>query len=103
MRDVRVRAASTEVHIASFVVQHRVEAADAMAAHIEAMPGMELALRGEVRSVVLCEGADQYAIVDAVDALRAIPGVLNATLVYHHAEPPEALDDPMPTAAGVTP
>jgi len=34
-----------------------------------------------------------------------VPGVLNVSLVYHHAEPREALDVPMPLRAdaGVSP
>ena len=54
--------------------------------------GRRLAIAGGFRSVVLCECADQHAIVDRVDALRALPGVLNVSLVYHYAEPREALD-----------
>ena len=81
-----------DVHIASFVVQHRVEAADTIDAYIAASDDLDLAVRAETRSVVLCECADQYAVLDRVDALRALPGVLNVALVYHHAEPREALD-----------
>ena len=95
--------ASRDVHIASFVVQHRAEAAGAMTEHIAAMPDLELAIAGDVRSVVVCEGENQYAIVDRVEALRAIPGVLNVTLVYHHAEPREALEAPVATEAGAMP
>ena len=84
-------AGNDELHIASFVVQHREDAAGGLAAHIAATGGLELAIAGGFRSVVLCECADQYAIVDRVDALRALPGVLNVSLVYHHAEPREAL------------
>lgn len=97
MRNVRVRPASAELHIASFVVQHRPEAAAALAQRLASAAGMELARRGDTRSVVLCEGEDQYAILDRIEELRALPGVLNATLVYHHAEPREALEAPLPT------
>ena len=88
-----------DVHIASFVVQHRVEAAEAIDAYIASSEALELAVRVETRSVVLCECADQYAVLDRVDALRALPGVLNVALVYHHAEPREALDAPLPSAS----
>ncbi|MBU8976794.1 chaperone NapD [Lysobacter sp. MMG2] len=92
---------NADVHIASFVVQHRAEAIDAMVAHIDATADLELALRGDIRSVVLCECADQYAVLDRMDALRALPGVLNVALVYHHAEPREALDAPVQTAPDI--
>lgn len=90
---------SLELHIASFVVQHRVEAAAALAARIAESDDMELARSSGSRSIVLCECADQYVMLDRIEALRAVPGVLNVLLVYHHAEPGEALDAPMPTAS----
>jgi len=97
-----------DVHIASFVVQHRIEAAEAIDARIAASDELDLGARADTRSVVLCECADQYAVLDHVDALRALPGVLNVALVYHHAEPREALDAPVrsasdPQASGVAP
>ncbi|MDI9237460.1 chaperone NapD [Lysobacter sp. LF1] len=94
-----MNSVADEVHIASFVVQHRAEAAGALAAHIDQSPDLELALSGEFRSVVLCECTDQYAVLDRIDTLRALPGVLNVALVYHHAEPREALDAPLPTVS----
>ncbi len=89
-----------ELHIASFVVQHRADAAATLAVHIDGAADLELALAGELRSVVLCECADQYAILDRIEALRALPGVLNVSLVYHHAEPREALDAPLSPVSG---
>lgn len=103
MRNVHVQAAGGELHITSFVVQHRAEAAAALAAHIAGARDMDLAVPGDVRSVVLCEGENQYQIIERIDELKSIPGVLNVTLVYHHAEPREALDAPMATGAGATP
>ncbi len=92
---------TTDVHIASFVVQHRAEACAVMVAHIDATDDLELALRGDIRSIVLCECADQYAVLDRIDSLRALPGVLNVALVYHHAEPRDALDAPVQTASDI--
>jgi nitrate reductase NapD len=96
---------SAELHIASFVVQHRPDAAAALAAKVRESGDMELAREGDSRSIVLCECENQYAILDRIDDLRAIPGVLNVLLVYHHAEPREALEAPMPRAtdSGVAP
>ncbi|MDR0182891.1 chaperone NapD [Lysobacter arvi] len=91
----RHAVAPRDVHIASFVVQHRTDAAAAIADHIAACDDLELAVRGQTRSVVLCECADQYVVLDRMDAVRALPGVLNVALVYHHAEPREALDAPV--------
>lgn len=88
-----------ELHIASFVIQHRTDAAEALAAAIAAAPELELAIPGQTRSVVLCESADRYAVMDRVDQLRAVPGVLNVLLVYHHAEPRDALEAEITTRA----
>ncbi|MGN6224905.1 chaperone NapD [Pseudoxanthomonas sp.] len=97
-----------ELHIASFVIQHRREAMPALAAAIGGHADLELAIPGDTRSVVLCESADRYAVMDHVDQLRAVPGVLNVLLVYHHAEPRDALEAEMDTPpdsnlAGVQP
>lgn len=81
-----------ELHIASFVIQHRQDAMPALTAAIGEHAELELAIPGETRSVVLCESADRYAVMDRVDQLRAVPGVLNVLLVYHHAEPRQALE-----------
>ncbi len=99
------KSGSAEVHIASFVIQHRREAATALSAAITMHGDLDLARSGEFRSIVLCESEDQYALVDRMEFLRAVPGVLNVSLVYHHAEPREALDVPMPLRAdaGVSP
>ena len=79
------------LHIASFVVHHRIDAADALDAALSALPGAELALREGSRSIVLAEGPDEGALVERVEALRHVDGVLGVSLVHHHAEPREAL------------
>jgi nitrate reductase NapD len=86
-----------DVHIASFVIQHRPTAGDKLAEVIATCADLELALRAETRSVVICESADRHAVMERVDQLQAVPGVLNVLLVYHHAEPAHALDEPLPT------
>lgn len=89
-------SATTELHIASFVVQHRREAAAALTAAMAVHSDLELARSSEFRSIVLCESDDRHALIDRMETLRAVPGVLNVALVYHHAEPRAALDEPMP-------
>ena len=93
------RPRDEEIHIASFVVQHRDDAGPALAAMVAGCADLELALPGATRSVVLCESARSHAAMDRVDQLQAVPGVLNVLLVYHHAEPAHALDEPLPTGA----
>ena len=90
-------APDAEVHIASFVIQHRETAADALAAMIREHADLDLALAGGTRSVVICESADRHAVMARVDQLQAVPGVLNVLLVSHHAEPAPALDEALPS------
>lgn len=82
---------SAELHIASLVVHHRPDAATALDAAIAALAGVELALREGGRSVLVCEGPHQGALMQQVDALYAVPGVAAVTLVHHHAEAESSL------------
>ncbi len=84
-----------EVHIASFVLQHRGDALPAVQAEVAAHPALELAIAGATRSVVVCETSDRHLVMDLIERLRGIQGVLNVLLVYHHAEPGPALDEPV--------
>ncbi|MBX9402618.1 chaperone NapD [Lysobacter sp. BMK333-48F3] len=84
-----------EVHIASFVVQHRPNAAARVAAAVAAYSDLELAVAGATGSVVVCESADRRVLTERIDALRETSGVLNVLLVYHHAEPRAALEQPI--------
>ena len=65
-------APDAEVHIASFVVQHRETAADALAAMIREHADLDLALASGTRSVVICESADRHAVMARVDQLQAV-------------------------------
>jgi nitrate reductase NapD len=89
-----------EVHIASFVVQHRPASDAALAAMIGECPDLELALASETRSIVICDSEDRYRVMDRIEQMRAVPGVLNVLLVYHHAEPRQDLDLPLPAQHG---
>lgn len=86
------QTALNEVHIASFVVQHRDDAHAALQQAIDTHPELDMAIRDQTRSVVLCESEDSHVLMDRIDMLRAVPGVLNVLLVYHHAEPREELE-----------
>jgi len=87
---------STMLHIASLVLQHRPEAAAGIDAALVQLPGIELALREGGRSVLLCETENEGALMDRIDALRALPGVLGVSLVHHHAEDKDTLLQELP-------
>jgi periplasmic nitrate reductase NapD len=82
---------SALLHIASFVVQHRVDACRALDAALAASGRSEVAAREGARSVILCEGDSEREVVQRMEALRDIDGVFAVSLIYHHAEPRETL------------
>lgn len=87
-----------EIHIAGVLVQARPEAVGALRAAIAALADTELVGAGDDgRIAVVVEGVGAGAVLQVLDTLRELPGVLNVALVYQHAEPRSALQQ------GVTP
>ena len=77
-----------ELHISSLVVHCRPGCADGLAARIGAMPGAEI--RGgiaEGKLVALLETSGESEIVERLNEIQLLDGVLAATLVFHHCEP----------------
>lgn len=86
---------NTEWHIASFIVTARQER---MAAVIDAalkLPQTELAAQDSSKLVLVLEGAHRGELMDRIDTLRDIEGVITVNLVYHHAEDKNALEEEM--------
>ena len=86
-----------ELHIASCVARVRPEALDA------AIERMEAAIVGAVSArdvigkvVVVLEGASTGALLDQMDQIRNIPGVLNVEMVYQHAEEESVMKELLP-------
>ena len=86
---------SGEVHIASCVAYVKPEAVEGT---VRAITGTRLAEvprtdeRG--RLVVLIERASSAEVLDVIDAIRALDGVLAVHLAYQHAEPESDLQEP---------
>lgn len=77
-----------EIHISSLVVHSRPSQATTVAARIREMPGVEI--RGGVAAgklVVTLETASEAEVVERLNAIQLLDGVLAATLVFHHFEP----------------
>ena len=79
----------TDLHIASCVARIRPEAIDGAIEQIERVIGCAISGRdsnniGKV--VVVMEGDSTGALLDQMDKIRAIAGVLNIEMVYQHAE-----------------
>ena len=76
-----------ELHIASCVARLRPEALDVAIMQIEAVIGSVISARDPIGKVVIViEGATTGALLDQMDDIRKIPGVLNVEMVYQHAE-----------------
>ena len=83
-----------EVHIASCVVYARPEAVDRISRVIhEARLAEVHAADHRGRIVIVLEGASDASIVDAMEAIRLLPGVLAVHLVYQHCEEEQTLQE----------
>lgn len=83
-----------EVHIAGIVVHVRPGDVAAIRKQIPLIPSAEIhAASEDGRLIVTLEADSARRTVDYMDAIRALPGVLNVVLVYQHAEPASALDE----------
>jgi periplasmic nitrate reductase NapD len=83
-----------ELHIASLVVRCRPEQMAPVRRTIATLAGAEIPAedaRGKL--VVILEGTSEQAIRHQLDTIGALPGVLSATLVAHHAEPLEPAEE----------
>lgn len=92
-------ALKDEYHISSLVVLHRPDAANTLKAFVDLHAALDIAVQGECRCVMVCETDSQRAVMDHIDALEALPGVINVSLIYHHVEPRAVMDDVVQIAA----
>lgn len=82
-----------EIHIAGVVVYVQPAQLDSVKSCIEAVPGAEVpASNGDGKLIVTLETGSTKRTLDIMDAIRALPGVIDVVLVYQHAEPSAALD-----------
>jgi nitrate reductase NapD len=82
-----------ELHIAGAVIFARPESLDSVRAHLALLPQAEVhAISPEGKIVITLEAASARQTVDYMDAIRDLPGVMNVSLVYQHAEPLAALE-----------
>ena len=85
----------SELHIASCVAYARPEAVDAVASAILATGLAEVPRRDAAhgRLVVLIERPTSREVLDVIDAIRALDGVLAVHLAYQHAEDAEEMEE----------
>ncbi|VVO27403.1 chaperone NapD [Pseudomonas fluorescens] len=77
------------LHIASLVVLARPELFEAVKANLRLLKGLELHQQSPAgKLVVVLEAEDESQILDCIQQIGNLPGVLNAALIYH-----EVLED----------
>lgn len=87
-----------DVHIAGVLVHVHPDHLADVAPRIAALPDTEVRQSTpDGRVIALLEAASARRIVDRLDQIRCLRGVLNVALVYQHAEPAASMHQEMPT------
>ncbi|KIO36740.1 chaperone NapD [Shewanella sp. cp20] len=86
-----------EYHVTSLVVHAAPGKVEQITADIDALVGADIhAITDEGKFIITLEGATQGAILDNVEAINALSGVLSSSLVYHQVEPLEEKSEETP-------
>ncbi len=75
--------ADGEYHVASYVIRTRPEHAKQVAAHIGAMPGLEVHAAQEGKLVVTAEARDVRQLADIAGDLGLVDSVIAVAPIYH--------------------
>ena len=76
-----------EFHISSFVVRCLPEKLRDIMAAVAALPGVEIhGNDGCGKFIALLELESDRMLMDTITAIELIKGVVNTSMVYHHAE-----------------
>lgn len=82
-----------EIHIAGVVVYTQPAHRDAVSRRIATLPSADIhGGSSDGKLIVTLEADSGRRILDYMDAIRALPGVMDVALVYQHAEPEAALE-----------
>ena len=94
--DCACRGEHAEVHIAGVLIHARPGSLADVCRAVSMLPKAEVTHEaGDGRAVAVLEAATGRAVLEQLEAIRTLPGVLNAALVYQHAEAAEDLDKEM--------
>ena len=86
-----------DLHIASCIARVRPVANDAAIRFIEAITGSPVSARNASgKLVIVLEGESTGALLDQMDEIRNIAGVLNVEMVYQHAEDESVMKELLP-------
>ena len=79
--------ASSQSHISSFVVRCLPDALERVISAAQALPGVEVhGSDASGKLVALLEHESEKALVTTIGVIEQLPGVINASMVYHHVE-----------------
>ena len=78
------------LHIASLLVHARPELLAAVKANLRLLPGLELHQESpQGKLVVVLEAEHEQQILQRLEQIGCLPGVLNAALIYHELLDPQ--------------
>ncbi|MGF1684550.1 chaperone NapD [Photobacterium makurazakiensis] len=76
-----------EYHISSLIVYAAAKQSELIKAAIENLKGAEVPIHSESgKMVVTLEGSSKNGIVDRFNEIKAMPGVLDTTLIFHQMD-----------------
>lgn len=82
-----------EIHIAGIIAYCDAQQVEAIKTRIGLLPQAEChAQSAEGKLVITLETESTRRTLDCMDAIRALPGVYDVSLVYQHAEPVAAME-----------
>ena len=86
-----------DIHIASCIARVRPEALESVIAPIEAVTGSPVSARAAIgKLVIVIEGTSTGELLDQMEKIRKIAGVLNVEMVYQHAEEASVMKELLP-------
>lgn len=89
-----VPAETGEVHIAGIIMYCERTSMEAIKASIGLLPEVEChAQSPEGKLVITLETSSMHRTLDCMEAIRALPGVYEVSLVYQHAESAAAMEE----------
>ncbi|MDD1780865.1 chaperone NapD [Enterovibrio sp. ZSDZ35] len=76
-----------EYHVSSLIVHAAADQIETVKSSIEAFEGTEVPAASEAgKLIVVVEGSSRSMLLEVFDQIKALPGVLAATLVFHQVE-----------------
>lgn len=86
-----------DIHIASCIARVRPEALARAIAPIEAVTGCPVSAHdANGKLVIVIEGTSTSALLEQMEKIRNIAGVLNVEMVYQHAEEESVMKELLP-------